>query len=148
RRGGRTDCCLSKTRRDALSQLGGRLTAEREDEDLPWRYPVMRDPVDHRLDQRGRLARPRPGQNEERATAMIHDRLLVWVELRCCARPLVTADKRVCASGHCRPPPPQQPDSTLWSAAIRPRESASSRAFFQRQDNAAGRRRAACRTLW
>ncbi len=65
---------------DPLPQLVRGAAAEGEYQDVLWIDTVALDPVDHRLDQRRGLARAGPGEDEQRATAMVDDRALRRVE--------------------------------------------------------------------
>ncbi len=66
---------------DAFAQLVGGPPAEGEHQDGLRVEPVLHPPG-HRLDDRGRLTRTRPGQDEQRTAGVIDDTGLVGVEDR------------------------------------------------------------------
>ena len=86
-----------------VAHLAGRAAAEGEHQHLVDRDPGA-DPRRHRLDQRGRLARARPGQHEQRAAVVLDDAALVGVEHRRDRGGARRADEPVGGFGHARHP--------------------------------------------
>ena len=80
---------------DPGPQVGGRAAGEGEHQDPVRRHAAALDPLHHRLDQRGGLARARTGQHQQRAARMVDDGLLVGIEDRGGGRRLQRADQAV-----------------------------------------------------
>ena len=77
---GDVDLLLGEAARDARQELAGSLLGEGRDEDRLGRNVADADEMDDALDDRLRLARAGPGDDEKRAIAVLDDLLFLRLE--------------------------------------------------------------------